>query len=79
MNATAKDEVRLGLIGVSSERVGLTYLMHKNGRFVSFNGAADEVARARTWKTRDGVERFIKREKEAGSNWTYALWPVSAV
>lgn len=67
------------IIGVSAERVGVPFIYRQNGRFASFHGTPEDLAAARTWKTREGAERFIEREKAAGSNWTYALWPVSAV
>jgi hypothetical protein len=64
------------LIGVSGERVGVSFLMRKNGNFASFSAKREELEEARRWKTRAGIERFIKREREAGSGWTYALLPV---
>lgn len=40
----------------------------------------DQIAatphRARRWKTRRGIERFIAAEKAAGSDWQYVIIPV---
>jgi hypothetical protein len=30
---------------------------------------------ARTWKTREGVERFVKQELANGSTWHYTIVP----
>lgn len=64
------------VIGVSSQRVGVPYIYRKRGVMASFHATPEDLAAARKWKTWEGAERFIAREKAAGSNWTYALWPV---
>lgn len=64
------------IIGVSLEHVSVPYIYRRNGTFASFHGTPEDLEAARAWKTREGAERFIAREQAAGSNWTYALWPV---
>ncbi len=50
-------------------------LFGRNGNFIGFNGL-ETLKLARRWKTREGVERFIKGEQKAGSVYGYLIMPV---
>lgn len=62
------------MLGGVAPRTSLLCLYdgRSGGSFIM--GATGEAMRvAKRWKTRAGIERFIARERAAGSDWTYTI------
>jgi|APTNR8051073442_1049403.scaffolds.fasta_scaffold00403_17 hypothetical protein len=66
--------VKYYVMAVNPKELGLPSLLMKRGCMETYTGTEDQLGRARSWATARGVTRFIEAEKEAGSDWVYALW-----
>lgn len=59
---------------------GLSLSLYDGGFFQSVAPTPDGIpfGRARRWKTYAGIQRFIRKERAAGSDWQYVVIPVPA-
>ncbi len=65
------------LLGINPSTLTVPSILIRSGSFLTYSDSGLRLARK--WKTLSGIYRFVEKEKAAGSNWTYSIFPVWAV